>query len=72
MGAMTQVLKLLEGKKTHLLVLMAVVLYLFGVIESPDGIDFSQINSDDLMKVVLLGIVSAVKAGFNRAEKNGA
>ena len=71
MAQVQMLLKLLEGKKTHLLVLMAVVLYLFGVIESPDGLDFSQINSNDLMKVVLMGIVSSVKAGFNRVEKKG-
>ncbi len=71
MAQVQMLLKLLEGKKTHLLVLVAIVLYLAGVIESPNGMDFSQINSNDLMKVVLLGVISSVKAGFNR-DANGA
>ncbi len=63
---MAELLKGLQGKKTHLLVLVVIVLYLFGVIDTPEGIDFSQIDSADLMKVALVGTISTIKAGFNR------
>ena len=68
---MAQVLELLQGKKTHLLVLVAIVLYLFGVIDTPEGINFDNVDSGALVNVVLMGVISSVKAGFNRVEKNG-
>jgi len=68
---MAQVLELLQGKKTHLLILVAIVLYLFGIIDTPEGTSFSNLSSNDLMMVVLGGVASAFKAGFNRVEKNG-
>ena len=67
---MNQILGLLEGKKTHILVLLAVGLLLGGAAD-PDqiaagGLDFTQIDFNRLLQAVLAGAVSTFKAGMDR------
>jgi hypothetical protein len=64
---MPGLLSKLQGKRTHLFVLAAIVLYLFGIIDTPEGIDFSQIDTKDLSNTMLMGAISTAKLGIERA-----
>lgn len=62
--------KILAGKKTHILVLIAVVLTLFGVDTADGGISMSleAIDLDRLQIAVKEAGVSAVKAAWDRKQ----
>jgi len=67
---MAEILGFLQGKKTHLLVLVAIVLVLGGAID-PDqiaagGLDFSEMSFERLLQAVLTGVISTVKAAYDR------
>lgn len=64
---MVQALSWLEGRKTSLLVLLAMLLILGGGL-TPDqaGLDFSTIDSGELLKAIGAGLIGTIKAGWQR------
>ncbi len=63
---MTKLLASLEGKRTHILVVLAILLYLGGIIDTPQGIDLSAIDSKALSNSLLMAAISTVKLGIER------
>ena len=64
---MAKILALLQGKKTHLLVIALLLLQLVGGVSAPEGgLDFSQLTDADLQKMVATGLISTLKAAWDR------
>ena len=70
---MKDVIAFLAGKKTHLLVAVAVLLVLGGAmdpntLELQGGLDFSEVDFNRLLQAVGVAVVSTVKAAYDRKQ----
>ncbi len=68
---MKPILEFLSGKKTYLLVVVAVGLILGGAADPEQiqagGLDFSTIDFNRLLQAVLASVVASAKAAFARS-----
>ena len=68
---MKDVLTFFEGKKTYLLVMVAVGLILGGAADPAQlqagGLDFTEIDFNRLLQAVLASVAASVKAAISRA-----
>lgn len=68
---MGKLLEMLQGRKTYLLVLVAVVMVLAGVTDPEAvGLDF-EIDGSRMFQSILLAMVATIKAAFNRQANGG-
>ena len=59
----------LAGKKTHLLVALALILNAFGYVDTPAGIELAKIDTHLIVQELLIASISTVKLGIERALK---
>ena len=59
-------IKLLQGKKTHILVAIYCLLVLIGGGEGPRGFEITNIGTGDLQAIVLGMMASTAKAAWDR------
>ncbi len=68
---MKPILEFLSGKKTYLLVVVAVGLILGGAADTEQmaagGLDFTEIDFNRLLQAVLASVVASAKAAFTRS-----
>lgn len=68
---MNEAIAFLQGKKTHLLVLLVLVLQIAGAVsDGAGGVSVGDINTGDIQGVLLTLMISTAKAAFDRFTKD--
>lgn len=63
---MSAILGFLKGKKTHLLVIVGIILGFFGQVDTSEMIDLTNVDTGAVQNAVMLGLVSTLKASWDR------
>ena len=66
---MKNFLALLSGKKTHILVIAALVMNMLGFIHTPEGFDLSKVDNNLIIQELLIGMVSTIRAAIGKIGK---